>query len=311
MPWSPFKATRNGYRDALLELGRDENNVVVLDCDLSKSTGSNLFGQEYPERFFNCGIAEQSMMGTAAGLAAGGKVCYTGSFAVFATGRAYEQIRNAIAYCNLNVKICPTHSGITVGPDGGSHQSIADISLMRAVPNMKVVVPADYFEAKAAVKAAYNIDGPVYIRLGRPVVPKIYSEDYRFQLGKARILRSGGDITLIAIGIMVAESLKAAEILARTGINAQVINPVTVKPLDDEAILSAAAKTGLVITAEEHSIIGGLGGAVSELLSEKLPTKVVRIGVRDKFGTSGPPAELMKHYHLTAADIVEEITALL
>lgn len=311
MPWRPFKATRNGYRDALLELGRESDDVVVLDCDLSKSTGSNLFGEKFPDRFFNCGIAEQSMMGTAAGLAAGGKVCYTGSFAIFATGRAYEQIRNAIAYCNLNVKICPTHAGITVGPDGGSHQSIADISLMRALPNMKVVAPADYFEAKAAVKAAYTIDGPVYIRLGRPVVPKIYSDDYEFQFGKAGILRYGNDVAIVAVGIMVAESLKAAEMLARTGINAQVINSTTIKPLDDELIIAAAARTGLVVTAEEHSIIGGLGSAVSELLSEKLPTRVVRVGVRDKFGTSGSPAELMKHYHLTADDIVEKVKSLL
>lgn len=311
MPWSPFKATRNGYRDALLELGRESDDVVVLDCDLSKSTGSNLFGEKFPDRFFNCGIAEQSMMGTAAGLAASGKVCYTGSFAIFATGRAYEQIRNAIAYCNLNVKICPTHAGITVGPDGGSHQSIADISLMRALPNMKVVAPADYFEAKAAVKAAYTIDGPVYIRLGRPVVPKIYSDDYEFQFGKAGILRNGNDVAIVAVGIMVAESLKAAEMLARTGINAQVINSTTIKPLDDELIIAAAARTGLVVTAEEHSIIGGLGSAVSELLSEKLPTRVVRVGVRDKFGTSGSPAELMKHYHLTADDIVEKVKSLL
>lgn len=303
---TPYKATREGYGDALLELGKENDNVVVLDSDLSKSTGSWLFGGEFPARFFNCGVAEQSMMGTAAGLAVSGKICYTGSFAVFATGRAYDQVRNTIAYCNLNVKLCPTHAGITVGADGGSHQSIEDISLMRGLPNMKVIVPADYFEAKAAVKAAAGIVGPVFVRLGRPSVPRIYSEDYRFELGKALVLRQGRDVTFLAVGVMVAEALRAASELAKSGIQAEVINVVSIKPIDEDAILESAAKTRSVITAEEHSVIGGLGSAVSELLGEKLPTRMMRIGIKDKFGTSGSPDELMAHFRITAADIIRE-----
>lgn len=303
---TPFKATRQGYSDALMELGNEIQNVVVLDSDLSKSTGSWLFGKQHPSRFVNCGVAEQSMMGTAAGLAASGKICYTGSFAIFATGRAYEQVRNTIAYCNLNVKICPTHAGVTVGPDGGSHQSIEDIALMRGLPNMRVIVPADYYQAKAAVKAAADIEGPVFIRLGRPALPRLYDENYRFALGKAEILRPGKDITILAIGVMVSESLQAADELAERGIEAEVVNVVTVKPLDSETILASAAKTGRVITAEEHSVIGGLGSAVAELLSENLPTKLIRIGIKDKFGTSGSPDELMIHFQISKDDIIQQ-----
>jgi len=297
------RATREGYADALLELGDEMPNVVVLDSDLSKSTGAAKFGQKFPERFFNCGVAEQSMMGAAAGLAACGKICYTGSFAIFATGRAFEQIRNSIAYCNFEVKICPSHAGVTVGPDGGSHQSVEDIALMRCVPNMKIIVPADYIEAKAAVKAAASIPGPVYIRLGRPAITPVYAEDYEFEFGRAHVLRAGVDISIMAIGIMVGEALGAASILADEGIDAEVINVSTVKPLDEETILASVRKTGRVITAEEHSVIGGLGGAVAELLGEKAPTPMKRIGLDDVFGLSGSSDELMRHFKLTAADI--------
>jgi transketolase len=248
-------------------------------------------------------VAEQNMMGTAAGLATCGKICYTGSFAVFATGRAFEQIRNTIAYCTLEVKICPSHAGVTVGQDGGSHQSVEDIALMRSLPNMKIIVPADFVEAKAAVKAAREIQGPIYIRLGRPKLPIIHDANYRFELGKARILRPGGDVTILAIGIMVHEALEAAQRLAANGIEAEVINVATVKPLDEETILESVRKTGRVITAEEHSIIGGLGGAVAELLGERAPTPMRRIGIEDLFGLSGTADELLKHFQLTAEDI--------
>ncbi len=298
------RATREGYADALIELGKELPDVVVLDCDLSKSTGAVKFSQEFPDRFFNCGVAEQSMMGTAAGLASCGKICYTGSFAIFATGRAFEQIRNTIAYCSLEVKICPSHAGITVGPDGGSHQSIEDIALMRSIPGMKVIVPADYVEARAAVKASANIPGPIYIRLGRPKLERVYDDDYIFELGRARLLRPGRDVTILAIGVMVPQALEAAKILAtRHSIDAEVINVITVKPIDEDAILTSARRTGSVVTAEEHSIIGGLGGAVSELLGEKMPTPMRRIGIADSFGTSGSAAELMSHFKLSADDI--------
>ena len=311
LDYGPFKATREGYGDALMELGLTNDNVVVLDSDLSKSTGSWRFGSEYPNRFINCGIAEQSMMGTAAGLAASGKVCFTGSFAIFATGRAYEQIRNTISYCDLDVKICPTHSGVTVGEDGGSHQSIEDIALMRGIPNMRVLVPADYFEAREMVKSSAYLEGPVYIRLGRPKIPKIYSDDYTFKFQRADLLRSGKDITILSIGIMVSESLKAANDLSKKGIEAEVINVSTLKPLDEEKILASIKKTGLVLTAEEHSVVGGLGSAIAELLSEKMPTKLLRIGIKDLFGTSGKPDELMVHFKLTSLDISEAAERLL
>ena len=298
------RATREGYAQALLELGESSPNVIVLDSDLSKSTGAAKFAQKYPDRFFNCGVAEQSMMGTAAGLATCGKVCYTGSFAVFATGRAFEQIRNTIAYCTLEVKICPSHAGITVGPDGGSHQSIEDIALMRCLPNVKVIVPSDYYEAKAAVKASRTIPGPVYIRLGRPKLPAIYNDDYEFELGRANLLRSGADVSIFAIGTMVFEAIEAAKILEGKGIDAEVINVTTVKPLDERALVESAMKTGRVVTAEEHSHIGGLGGAVAELLGEKAPTPMRRIGVQDLFGLSGTGEELKRYFKLTAGDIV-------
>lgn len=305
------RATRQGYADALLELGEEMPNVVVLDSDLSKSTGAAKFGQAFPDRFINCGVAEQSMMGAAAGLASCGKICYTGSFAIFAVGRAFEQIRNSIAYCNFEVKICPSHAGVTVGQDGGSHQSVEDIALMRSVPNMKIIVPADYHEAKAAVKAAARISGPVYIRLGRPSIEPVNTADYEFEFGRARILRPGKDVTILAIGVMVGEALKAADQLAADGISAEVINAITVKPLDAETILASAGKTGRVIAAEEHSIIGGLGGAVAELLAEELPVPLKRIGVRDFFGLSGSPDELLRHFKLTADDIAAAARSLI
>ncbi len=302
-----YHATRQGYGEALLELGASNPNVVVLDADLSKSTTSFAFRKAYPERFFNCGIAEQGMMGVASGLAASGKVCFTGSFAIFATGRAFEPVRNTIGYGNLNVKLCPTHAGLTVGPDGASHQAIEDITLMRSIPGMKVIVPADYIEAKAAVKAVVDIDGPAYIRLGRAPVADINKEsDYIFQLGKARILRKGSDVTIAAVGIMVFEALQAAEKLAQKGIEAEVINAITVKPLDEETIISSAQKTGKVVTAECHTLIGGFGSAVCEALAKNCPTPVAMVGIEDKFGQSGDPNELLEHYGLTAKAIEEK-----
>ncbi|MDI6892210.1 MAG: transketolase family protein [Actinomycetota bacterium] len=305
------KATRQAYGEALLELGERYPNVVVLDADLAKSTTSIKFAKAFPERFVECGVAEQSMMGTAAGLATAGKICYTGSFAIFATQRALEMVRNVIAYSNLNVKFCPTHAGITVGADGSSHQTVEDIALMRAIPNMRVVVPADYFEAKAAIKAVAEIEGPVFIRLGRLPVPLIFDEHYEFKLGRAVKLKEGKDVTIFAIGLMVGESLEAATTLAEEGIETEVIDVSTLKPLDTEVILGSAAKTHAVVTAEEHSIIGGLGSAIAECLSENLPTPMRRVGIKDRFGLSGAPEELLKHYGLTSEDIVREAKDLL
>ncbi|MDI6688913.1 MAG: transketolase family protein [Actinomycetota bacterium] len=301
------RATREAYGDALLELGAKYPNVVVLDADLAKSTTSIKFANAYPERFIECGIAEQNMMDIAAGISTCGKVCYTGSFAIFATGRAFEQVRNTIAYSNLNVKLCPTHAGISVGADGSSHQSVEDIAVMRAVPNMKVVVPADYFEAREAVKAAYHIEGPIFIRLGREPAPIIFDVNYRFRFGEILKLRKGSDVTIFAIGIMVNEALEAAEKLGEKGISVEVINVPTIKPLDAEGILESVEKTKAVVTAEEHTIIGGLGSAIAELLAETTPTPIARVGIRDEFGQSGSAAELLKHYGLTSQDIVEAV----
>jgi len=307
-----YHATRQGYGEALLELGAENPNVVVLDADLAKSTTSIAFKKHFPGRFFDCGIAEQCMMAVAAGLAASGKVCFTGSFAIFATGRAYEPVRNTIAYGQLNVKLCPTHAGISVGADGSSHQAIEDVTLMRAIPNMKVVVPADYVEAKMAVKAAAVTPGPVYIRLGRAPVADINdAATYKFEFGKALILREGSDITIIAVGLMVQEALQAAEALAKKGISAEVINPRTVKPLDEKTILNSVRKTGRALTAECHTIVGGLGSAVSEILSQYYPAPMAFVGVEDRFGQSGNPDELLKHYGLTAKDIEQKSLKLL
>ncbi|MCG8403215.1 MAG: transketolase family protein [Firmicutes bacterium] len=297
-------ATREAYGAALVELGRRNNNVVVLDADLAKSTKTADFGREFPERFFDMGIAEQNMMGTAAGLAAAGKVPFASSFAVFATGRVYDQIRNSIAYPGLNVKIAATHAGVTVGEDGASHQMVEDIALMRVLPDMTVFVPADAVETRAAVMAAAEMDGPVYIRLGRSGVPVLHDESsFKFAPGRSVTLREGGDVTVIACGIMVSAALEAAEQLAGEGISARVLDVHTVKPLDVQAVVEAARVTGAVVTAEEHNIIGGLGGAVAEALVENNPVPVRRVGVKDTFGESGKPAELLEKYGLTAADI--------
>lgn len=298
-------ATREAYGAALVELGKKNRDVVVLDADLSKSTKTADFGKAFPERFFDMGIAEQNMMGTAAGFAAAGKTPFASSFAVFATGRVYDQIRNSIAYPRLNVKIGATHAGITVGEDGASHQAVEDIAMMRCLPNMTVFVPADAMETRAAVLAAAEIDGPVYIRLGRSGVPVLHDESsFNFEPGRAIVLREGKDAAVVACGIMVSAALEAAEILAGEGISVLVLDMHTIKPLDEQALVEAARTTGAVVTAEEHSILGGLGGAVAEALSEHYPVPVLRVGVRDTFGESGKPQELLEKYGLTAAGIV-------
>ncbi|NPV27802.1 MAG: transketolase family protein [Firmicutes bacterium] len=305
-------ATREAYGKALVKLGEKYRDLVVLDADLAKSTKTADFAKVYPERFFDMGIAEQNMMATAAGLAAAGKIPFASTFAVFATGRAYDQVRNSIAYPRLNVKIGASHAGITVGEDGGSHQSIEDIALMRVLPNMTVIVPADAVETEQAVAAAVEIDGPVYLRLGRLAVPVIYDQEYRFTFGQAVCLRSGREAAIIATGIMVAEALEAANILAERGIEITVLNVHTIKPLDVETIVAVARETGAVVTAEEHSVIGGLGSAVAEVLIENYPVPMKRVGVMDRFGESGTPGELMEKYGLTATHLVvavEEVLA--
>lgn len=298
-------ATRDAYGSALVELGKNNNNIVVLDADLSGSTKTSKFKKEFPERFFNMGIAEQNLMGCAAGLAAAGKIPFASTFAVFACGRAYDQIRNSIAYPHLNVKIAATHAGITVGEDGGSHQMLEDIALMRAIPGMTVIVPADGVEAREAVYKAAQYKGPVYIRLGRPSVPIIFEENYQFEIGKAKLLREGKQVCLMATGIMLYYALKAAEKLAQEGIEASVLNISTIKPLDTESIITQAERTGAVVTCEEHNIIGGLGSAVAEVLGENCPVPMERVGVRDVFGRSGKPDQLMEHYGLTTENIIK------
>jgi len=305
-------ATREAYGAALVELGQKNPNVVVLDADLSKSTKTYDFGKTFPERFFDIGIAEQNMMGTAAGLAAAGKVPFASSFAVFATGRVYDQIRNSIAYPRLNVKIGASHAGITVGEDGASHQSVEDIALMRCLPHMTVFVPADAVETRAAVLAAAEMDGPVYIRLGRSGVPVLHDQDsFKFEPGRAVPLREGRDATIVACGIMVSAALEAAEQLAGEGISAGVLDVHTIKPLDVEAVVGVARATGAVVTAEEHNIIGGLGSAVAEVLAEHHPTPLYRVGVRDTFGESGKPQELLEKYGLTPASLVQAVKAVI
>ncbi|MGI6129849.1 MAG: transketolase family protein, partial [bacterium] len=276
-------ATRDAYGETLIELGRELKDLVVLDADLSKSTKTAGFAKLFPERFFNMGIAESNLMGTAAGLATAGKIPFVSTFAVFATGRAYDQIRNSIVYPQLNVKICATHAGITVGEDGASHQALEDIALMRVLPNMTVVVPADGPETKQAVRAAAKHQGPVYIRLGRSGVPVLFDEEYKFDIGRIVTLRPGQDVAIFACGIMVAEALAAAELLAGQGIDAEVLNVSTIKPLNAEQVTAAAARTGAVVTCEEHNIIGGLGSAVAEVLGEHCPVPLERIGVKDVF----------------------------
>ncbi len=297
------KATREGYAAGLLELGKTNEKVVVLDADLAGATKTGAFAKEYKDRFFNCGISEQNLMGVAAGLSLSGYIPFASSFAMFAAGRAFEQIRNSIGYPGLNVKIGATHAGISVGEDGASHQCNEDIALMRTIPGMTIINPADFVEAKAAVIAAAEHEGPVYMRFGRLAVPVIFDDDYKFEWGKAKVLRQGDDLTIVATGLMVNEALIAYENLKNKGINARIINVHTIKPLDEETILTAAKETGKILVCEEHNIIGGLGGAVSELLSSKLPTEVVRLGVNDEFGHSGPAKDLLKEFGLSAENI--------
>lgn len=300
-------ATRDAYGKTLVALGAKNENVVVLDADLSKSTKTHGFKVEYPERFFNMGIAEANMMGVAAGLAAAGKVPFASTFAVFAAGRAFEIIRNSICYPKLNVKICATHAGITVGEDGASHQAIEDLAIMRALPNMTVLCPADGISAAKLVEAAAEFNGPVYVRLGRSGIPVLYKEDQKFEIGKGIELAEGNDVTIVATGIMVGEALAARETLAQEGISARVIDIHTIKPMDQEILIKAATETKAIVTAEEHNIVGGLGSAVAEVVAEKAPVKVLRVGVEDTFGESGKPAELLEKYELTAAKIVKKV----
>ena len=301
-------ATRESYGNALAELGKEHDDFVVLDADLSGATKTGIFKKAFPERHINCGIAEGNMMSVAAGIATTGKVAFASSFAMFAAGRAFEQVRNSIGYPHLNVKIGATHAGVSVGEDGATHQCNEDIALMRTIPGMVVINPADDVEAKAAVKAAYEYEGPVYLRFGRLAVPVINdAENYKFEIGKGIVLREGKDVTLIATGLEVAETLAAAEKLAADGIDAKVINIHTIKPIDEDLIVAAAQETGKVVTIEEHSVIGGLGSAVCDVLCEKAPTKVMKIGVNDTFGESGPAVALIKKYGLDAESIYEKV----
>ncbi len=301
-------ATRDSYGNALVELGKEHDDLIVLDADLAAATKTGVFMKVFPDRHIDCGIAESNMMGIAAGIAATGKVPFASSFAMFAAGRAFEQIRNSIGYPHLNVKIGATHAGISVGEDGATHQCNEDIALMRTIPGMVVINPSDDIEAKAAVRAAYEHDGPVYLRFGRLATPVINNnESYKFEIGKGVTLREGSDITIIATGLMVAASLEAAQMLSADGIQAKVINIHTIKPLDDELVISAAKSTKKIITVEEHSIIGGLGSAVCDVLSATVPTLVQKIGMYDMFGESGPAVELLKKYRLDAQGIYEQI----
>ncbi len=300
-------ATRDAYGDALVGLGKKRNDVVVLDADLSGSTKTSKFAKAFPDRFFNIGIAEQDMVGTAAGLAIAGKLPFVSTFAVFATGRAWEQVRQSICYPNLSVKIVASHSGITVGEDGGSHQSVEDIAVMRVIPHMTVIVPADGPETLQAIEAAAEHKGPCYVRVGRNKVPTLYGQDYQFKIGKAHVFNEGRDAAIIATGIMVAESLKARDMLKAEGIDAGVINMSTIKPIDADVVISAARRCGAIVTAEEHSIIGGLGGAVAEVLAESAPVPLMRVGIRDAFGTSGDYEGLLKHYGISADNIAASV----
>jgi transketolase len=302
-------ATRETYGKTLAELGGEMPNLVVLDCDLAGATKTSVFKKAYPERHVDCGIAEGNMMSIAAGLAAAGMVPFASTFAMFAAGRAFEQIRNSIGYPHLNVKIGASHAGISVGEDGASHQCLEDIALMRTIPGMVVMCPADDTETRKAVKAAAWHDGPVYIRLGRAPVPVLFDDDYDFRIGKGRVIREGKDVSIIASGLCVASALEAASMLAVDGIDAEVVNICTIKPLDEELIVKTAAKTGKVVTAEEHNIIGGLGSAVAECLVEKCPTKMYRIGMRDKFGESGSAGELIHKYLLDGEGIYKQVKA--
>lgn len=301
-------ATRESYGNALKELGEENPNIIVLDADLAGATKTGVFKKAFPDRFFDCGIAESNMMAIAAGVATTGKIPFCSTFAMFAAGRAYEQVRNAVGYPHLNVKIGATHAGVSVGEDGATHQCNEDIALMRTIPGMTVICPADDVEARAAVKAAAEYVGPVYLRFGRLAVPVINDEaNYKFEIGKGILLREGTDLTIVATGLCVNSALEAAEKLAADGVSAEVINIHTIKPLDEEIILNSAKKTGKVVTAEEHSVIGGLGSAVCDLLSEKLPTPVKKIGVYDTYCESGPAVKLLEKYKLDGNGVYEQI----
>lgn len=304
-------STRQAYGEALASLGEKYKDVVVLDADLAEATKTVLFKKKFPDRFFDMGIAEADMIGTAAGLSTCGKIPFASSFAMFAVGRAFEQVRNSVAYPNLNVKIAATHSGITVGEDGATHQAIEDIALMRAVPNMKVICPADQYETAWAVEEAIKVSGPVYIRLGRCDVPDIYNEDTKFEFGKGIELREGSDITIVATGIMVSKAIEASDELKLKGISARVIDIHTIKPIDKEIIIKAAKETRGIVVAEEHSIIGGLGSAVAEVVSENYPSKIIRVGIEDTFGQSGKANELLEEYELTSKKIIAKAQELL
>jgi transketolase len=300
---STMVATRDAYGETLAELGGENEDIVVLDADLSGSTKTGVFAKKFPERFFNMGIAEANMMGTAAGLAAVGKLPFVSTFAIFAAGRAWEQVRQSVAYPRANVKIVATHGGVTVGEDGGSHQSVEDLAIMRAIPNMTVIVPADGMETRAAIRAVAAYKGPVYVRLGRNKVPTIFDNDYRFEIGKGCEMAGGSDMTFVTTGLMTAQALCAADLLKKDGISARVVHIGAIKPLDGEILLKAARETGAIVTAEEHSVIGGLGGAVAEFLSEHCPTRLKRVGINDRFGTSGKAEELLKYFGLTPEDL--------
>ena len=299
-------ATRDAYGKALVELGEKNPNVLVLDADLAAATKTGAFKKAFPERFFDTGIAESNMMGVAAGLATTGYTVFASSFAMFSAGRAFEQVRNTIAYPHLNVKIGATHAGISVGEDGASHQCCEDIALMRSIPGMVIINPADDIEARAAVLAAAEHEGPVYMRFGRLAVPRIFDENYKFEIGKAVTLREGTDVTIIATGLMVNEAIEAAKILEADGISANVINMHTIKPLDKEAVINAAKKTGCIVTAEEHNVIGGMGDAVCDAVCNEFPVPVVKVGVEDTFGKSGPAVELLHIFGLDADNIVKK-----
>ncbi|GFO56744.1 transketolase [Geomonas sp. Red276] len=299
-------ATRDAYGEALAELGAENENIVALDADLSGSTKTGVFAKKFPNRFFNMGIAEANMVGTAAGLASVGKIPFLSTFAIFAAGRAWEQIRQSVCYPKANVKIVATHGGVTVGEDGGSHQSVEDVAIMRAIPNMTVIVPADGEETKGAIRAAAQYKGPVYVRLGRNKVPNVFPAGHQFEIGKGVQLVDGSDVTLVTTGLMTAQAVIAAEKLQADGISARVVHIGTVKPLDKELVLKAARETGAIVTAEEHSVVGGLGGAVAELLGEECPTLMKRVGIHDRFGISGKSDELLKYFGLNAETLVEE-----
>lgn len=304
-------ATREGYGETLVELVGEGADLMAIEADLSGSTTTKKLGDAYPDRLVNVGIAEQNMIGVAAGLALSGRTVFTGSFAAFGTGRCYDQIRNTVCYADLDVKVAPTHAGVTVGPDGGSHQMLEDVSLMRGLPNMRVLVPADYRAAKQAVRIAAQTPGPFYIRLGREKVPEVYDEDAELELGRSYVLREGSDVTIAACGVEVAQALEAAGQLAGEGVSAEVIDVFSVKPFDKETLLASVGKTGCIVTCEEHSTVGGLGSAVADILGENLPVPLERVGVRDRFGTSGTAAELLAEYGLDAPSIATKAKAAL